>query len=1253
MKIFVSSTFTDMDLARDIINKQVQPLLAKRMRETYGQEIDFTDFRWGIDTENTKDSTTKTVMACLDALDESAPPMPMVILIGDRCSRPLPLETVLFAEQKYGFQTMNKKECGITELEIEYGALRNEECRRRAVVCFITRGKPSNKKDVLRLRRKLMIRLESDQILHFVQTKDSIVSGDEYIPFAEVLTEKLWKHITDNWTEPDEDAQEDMVHRSYMDKKAAFFRGRRQLFGDCMDAIASAAPVVFLTGDTGAGKSSLLSRLLTQYRDAEDKRAVLPIYCGLTENVDSGMEVLHRLVRYLEDALGKLRETPENFDAWKDYEEQLCLAYEESNLPPLLVGIDAVDQLRVGNVSQELLFLPFGRYKKLQFVVSFTPNIAIPRRFSRAPVIKLKPMDEQETREIIRGILSEYNKRELSREVEDRLVAFSHGKMPLELNMAVQALRMMDITEFDEAHKVSSMAGINKAQHNILDELIGKNDIPQARDLLSFTKRFLKFACARIDERLYTSLRHIAAAPYGMTIDMLQQLDPDNFDEQKFLLLRYYLQEVFILRADGRYDFAHKCLRQALFFVNLKGRPDDPELSRKLFQVLYALEDTHPARTSDILYFAHQCRLYNYITDYIINAYWSNNLQHRRQSIRQLLKNGDLCREIIENLPRHLAVAHQKDDTAEAKLREMTRRLYRFVRVFGQLFAQEDCDAREAVWERSLLYGEFVKAVNDAFSRIKEAYVKWCDTLPFAAFPYFTLISEWFIVCMRYARYREEVAQFNEREKVSFASERQWCDDLVAVFMGHAFLPLSAPEMKNHFITDKETLKEQFFNSPERTFRIIASTWLNANCRYDLSSLFDEPARVEKYFVRVYTAVAEMLSRQQTPLDIKDKMLTHYETVSARAKELDCPMMSWFQFTSHTRPTSESLYAATVNFTPVDCSRLYRDLEYKESTRKYTAYFGYVRGTLSKLFKGDTTSAYARPARSAISASAAIPGFVQSAEELSVERKAQAIACCLDAVDAAQRALHFTDGRVVFFTEHSYFCRTLRDLLLSLDDAACLPQLQEVYERHFALILDSGLPVPTSQYRELLLFTYPQSMARAYERVGKTPAAEDVQRWNQRVYTTVVHLLNEAERDPEFRNVRLQAGDGVANPESWDDEEYDWDGPLVENDCHTQMLNIVLQAVEAMYAVNRAAPSDFDMQESTGEQYDALEVAVLSNFPDGSLTYPASELKGRITALRQENAYPVFAELLECLDEALTPPSTFGVSKSDSTSWDE
>ena len=53
MKIFVSSTFTDMDAARDILNKQVCPRLTNRARKLYGQEIDMTDFRWGIDTENT------------------------------------------------------------------------------------------------------------------------------------------------------------------------------------------------------------------------------------------------------------------------------------------------------------------------------------------------------------------------------------------------------------------------------------------------------------------------------------------------------------------------------------------------------------------------------------------------------------------------------------------------------------------------------------------------------------------------------------------------------------------------------------------------------------------------------------------------------------------------------------------------------------------------------------------------------------------------------------------------------------------------------------------------------------------------------------------------------------------------------------------------------------------------------------------------------------------------------------------------
>ena len=1192
MKIFVSGTFADMDAARDILNKQVCPRLNQRTRKFYGQEIDLTDLRRGIDTESADNAAAKATLACLEACDEAAPPMPFIILLGERCSRSLDPSIIELAEREFGF-TVENKACGITELEIEYGVLRDEACRRRAVVCCIDREGVQPEPTMAALRQKLAARLAHGQILHFTRTARGIISREENLPFAEVLTDTLWQHLRDNLALPDENTQDFTVHRTYMQKKALGFRSRRRLFDRCMQALHEKASYIFLRDRAGTGKSSLLSRLLVEWGEQNDAARAIPIFCGLTENVDTGMEVLQRIVRHLEHALGKPQGSPDSFDAWKDYEESLCLEYEDAALPTLLFGVDAVDKLRVGEIVQKLLFLPQGSYKNLQFIISFTPAINLPRRFERCPSFALGNIDEQEMREIIRDILSEYNKRELSREVEDRLVEVARRSVPLELNLAVQALRMMDATEFDVAHKEPSMQDINLAQLAIIERLTEGMGTRISHDLLLFSRRFLQFACERIDERLYTALRHIAAAPYGLPVEMLKALDPDNFDEENFLLLRHYLQEVFILRADGRYDFAHKCLRQALVFTNLDGMSDDIALSRRLFNALYALEDDHPLRTSDILYFANQCKLYNFITDYIINAYWDGTRRYRRRGIRQQLRNRALLHSLIYNLPQYVARGETVEGGAHAILHDKTRRLFRFNSVFGGDLLASEC---------------LVQEVKKELDALCEQLAQHCEDLPLSAVPYISLVRDWFINCARYGRYMVDLLSFNGGEWEPPTRITQWSRATVALFDGAFFAHVSEETKQRFDAMDSKAFAQAFLSDPENTYHQLFGVWLAADCAYDLPRLFDNyTENIERGLLRVFCAVAEM-SRAipERASRIRDILLPLYGKVYMRATALNVNMKTWAEFLDLEDATEEAP-------TDVFCALLhdYRDLEYHETAKKYTDF----------LNAAETAIAFST--------------FSEAEENITT---------CRNAIRAAERALRFTDGRRDYIKFYFDFCAALREQLTKLTAPFLLTEMQAVYEQQFAFLRENAAAIPSAAYSDLLCLRYSEHMLALYAAHDAMPAAEDKRRWHTTEFLTAVHLLSALQNDPSIGDVGEpppMSPDKLIPPEekhkfAMEDEYFDEDEQPADAAFQWRVMSVVAVAVEALRAINRTAP-DFDAGSEAKQMYDDLETGVIENFEDGAVLYSDHDLKRRIRELCRENAYPRFTALLERVDELLTP----------------
>ena len=81
--VFISSTFKDMQSERDQMHNRVLPLVDAEL-EKYGEELEFADLRWGVNTKglSEEESSRKVLSLCLDRIDDCKPYM--IVFIGER-----------------------------------------------------------------------------------------------------------------------------------------------------------------------------------------------------------------------------------------------------------------------------------------------------------------------------------------------------------------------------------------------------------------------------------------------------------------------------------------------------------------------------------------------------------------------------------------------------------------------------------------------------------------------------------------------------------------------------------------------------------------------------------------------------------------------------------------------------------------------------------------------------------------------------------------------------------------------------------------------------------------------------------------------------------------------------------------------------------------------------------------------------------------------------------------------------------------
>ena len=390
IRVFLSSTFSDMQHEREELIKRVFPGLRRRCRAR-GVDLVEVDLRWGI-TE--AQATRGEVMPlCIREIDACAPYF--VCFLGDRYGS-VP-ETVPEAPWVVPGASM-------THMEVHWAALRPDASVERKFFFFRQGAVGNEPQEAL----KADIRAKDLPIQEYSDPEDLgrrveaalLRAIDEDIPVSDPLT----------WLD-----RERLAMEAFAENRSRVYIPRPSWF-----ARLDQARSVVVTGPSGSGKSALLANWAAY---SSDNKFIH--FFGASRESTSAELVVHRMLAELG------AEVPSDP---ADHRAALgpCLAAAA----PLVIVLDAVEHV------DDISWLPHPLPDGVRLVASGLPGPVIDELERRGyPTLPLTPLTVDERRQIVVAALARHGK-SLNPERIDRIIAAPQTENALFLRTMAEELRL-------------------------------------------------------------------------------------------------------------------------------------------------------------------------------------------------------------------------------------------------------------------------------------------------------------------------------------------------------------------------------------------------------------------------------------------------------------------------------------------------------------------------------------------------------------------------------------------------------------------------------------------------------------------------------------------------------------------------------------------------------------------------------------------------------------------------------------------
>ena len=435
IRVFISSTFRDMQEEREELVKQIFPQL-RRLCENRGVTWGEVDLRWGVPDEAKAEG--KVLPLCLQEIEHCRPYF--IGLLGERYGWvPEEIPESLFETQPWLSEHLHQS---VTALEILHGVLRNPDMEKHAFFYFrdpaYAAAHPGFMEEDSALRERL-VKLKDDIRKSGFPVSEPFVTPKQ---LGEWVLRDLTAVIEELYPEKsipsalDRDAAD---HEAYSTSRRTVYIGRQEYI-DRLDAHAAGdGPPLVITGESGGGKSALLANWTHNWSEQHAGTPVLVHFIGAAPDSANWMAMLRRLLGEFQRKFGIQVEIPDQPDALR-----MALAnalHMVAARGRLVLVLDALNQIEDRDGAPDLVWLPPVIPANVRLIVSTLPGRPWEDLKKRDwPAMTVEPLTVPEREDLTVKYLKRYSK-ELGPEAAHRIADAPQTGNGLYLSTLLNELR--------------------------------------------------------------------------------------------------------------------------------------------------------------------------------------------------------------------------------------------------------------------------------------------------------------------------------------------------------------------------------------------------------------------------------------------------------------------------------------------------------------------------------------------------------------------------------------------------------------------------------------------------------------------------------------------------------------------------------------------------------------------------------------------------------------------------------------------
>lgn len=453
IRVFVSSTFRDMHDERNYLVKSIFPQLRKlcdRRGVVWGE----VDLRWGVTEEQKAEG--KVLPICLEEIKRCRPYF--IGILGNRYGwvpDEIPLE--LIEKEEW---LIKHPDHSVTELEILHGVLRNPEMTKHAFFYF--RDPEASFRVEEELKKEGDYTPESELSHKKLSILKETIRGKgfpvhENYPDAKALGEMVLMDLTTvinklypEGSQPDPLDREASEHRLFAQSRAKVYIGRNEYFEKLNDHIIGDCQPIIITGESGSGKSALLSNWALRFSKDNPDSFLIMHFIGASPYSADWASMLRRIMGELKRRFKIQQEIPEKSDDLRSaFANWLSMASAKGRV---IIIIDALTQLEDRDGSPDLVWLPQVIPSNIRMIMSTLPGRPLAEIEKRSwKTMSVALLSEDERSLFIEEYLRQYTK-SLNPALLKLIASQEPASCPLYLKALLEELRLFGKHEELEKH---------------------------------------------------------------------------------------------------------------------------------------------------------------------------------------------------------------------------------------------------------------------------------------------------------------------------------------------------------------------------------------------------------------------------------------------------------------------------------------------------------------------------------------------------------------------------------------------------------------------------------------------------------------------------------------------------------------------------------------------------------------------------------------------------------------------------------